>query len=109
MGSGLNLLANRAFADDALTRLPDDLHFNPYLLLDMFDRGTRVSFFPISWREEDQVSNVRMTSQALKTLGAAARYTFARKAFRRGDFRTTQHSDYAFSPVATFAGRGIVG
>jgi dolichol-phosphate mannosyltransferase len=105
MGSGLNLLAKRAFADSALMRLPDDLHFNPYLLLDMFDRKQRVRFFPISWREEDQVSNVRMTSQALKTLGAAVRYAFARKAFRSGDFRKTLRDDYGFSPVMTFAGR----
>ena len=102
MGSGLNLLSRRAFSDEALNRLPDDLHFNPYLLLDMFDRGRSVRFFPISWREEDQVSNVRMTSQAIKTLGAAARFAFARQAFRTNDFRTAQHSDYCFTPVATF-------
>lgn len=101
MGSGLNLLAERAYTDSALTRLPDDLHFNPYLLLEMFDRRQRVRFFPISWREEDQVSNVRMTSQALKTLGAAARYAFARKAFRSRDYRQVRHADYAFSPVET--------
>ena len=99
MGSGLNLLSKQAYADPALDRLPDDLHFNPYLLLDMFDRGQRVRFFPISWREEDQVSNVRMTSQAIKTLGAATRYVFARQAFRSIDHRGVRHADYTFSPV----------
>jgi len=102
MGSGLNLLSERAFSDPAVERLPDDLYFNPYLLLSLFDRGLKVSFFPISWREEDQVSNVRMTSQALHTLGAALRYAFTRAAFRTGDFRSFGDHDYAFTAVTNF-------
>ena len=102
MGSGLNMLARRAFADPALIRLPDDLFFNPYLLLDMYDRGNRVMFFPISWREDDQVSNVKMASQAMKTLGAPREYLFARERFRRTDYRRVKHERYAFDAVATF-------
>ena len=104
MGSGLNILARKAYADEAILRLPDDLHFNPYLLLDMYDRGNAVAFFPISWREEDQVSNVKMASQALKTLGAAARYALARRRFRSGDFRAAPRSTYAFETLARFEG-----
>lgn len=103
MGSGLNMLARKAFADPALTRLPDDLFFNPYLLLDMYDRGNSVMFFPISWREEDQVSNVKMVSQALKTLGAPREYAFSRKRFRSADYRSVKHDAYAFDTVAAFA------
>lgn len=102
MGSGLNLLARSAFSDPALLRLPDDLHFNPYLLLDMVDRGNKVTFFPISWREDDQVSNVKMASQALKTLGAAKRYAFSRKHFQAKDYRRVKHSRYAFDVIASF-------
>lgn len=102
MGSGLNILAHKAYSDPAILRLPDDLHFNPYLLLDMYDRGNRVAFFPISWREEDQVSNVKMASQALKTLGAAARYALARRRFRASDFRALPRSAYAFETIARF-------
>lgn len=102
MGSGLNILARKAFADPALLRLPDDLHFNPYLLLDLYDRGRSVAFFPISWREEDQVSNVKMASQALKTLGAAVRYAFARSDFRRRDHRAVRRDRYGFDILARF-------
>jgi dolichol-phosphate mannosyltransferase len=102
MGSGLNLLSERAFSDAAIERLPDDLYFNPYLLLSLFDRRLQVGFFPISWREEDQVSNVRMTSQALHTLGAAIRFAFARTAFRTRDFRSVREDDYSFTAIATF-------
>jgi hypothetical protein len=102
MGSGLNLLARPAFSDPAILRLPDDLHFNPYLLLDLYDRGRRVAFFPISWREEDQVSNVKMASQAMKTLGAAARYALARRDFRARDYRAVRRDSYAFDAIARF-------
>ena len=102
LGSGLNILSRRAYADPALQRLPDDLHFNPYLLLDMYARGQRVSFFPISWREEDQVSNVKMASQAMQTLGAAARFFCSRRAFQNRDYRTVRHSQYSFETMARF-------
>lgn len=104
MGSGLNILARKAYSDQAILRLPDDLHFNPYLLLDMYDRGNAVGFFPISWREEDQVSNVKMASQALKTLGAAARYALARSRFRASDFRAVPRTAYEFETTARFEG-----
>lgn len=100
MGSGLNLLARSAFSDRRLTRLPDDLHFNPYLLLDMIGNGRSVHFFPISWREDDQVSNVRMISQALETLRAPLLYTFAGTAFRTRDFRVRPRESYAFDVVS---------
>lgn len=106
MGSGLNLLARSAFSDPAILRLPDDLHFNPYLLLDMFDRGNKVMFFPISWREDDQVSNVKMVSQALKTLDAAKVYALSRRRFRAEDYRRIQHDKYAFDTIARFE-RGV--
>jgi glycosyltransferase involved in cell wall biosynthesis len=104
LGSGLNILARKAYADPELLRLPDDLHFNAYLLLDLYDRSRRVCFFPISWREEDQVSNVKMASQALKMLAAAARFFFARGGYRRRDYRAVRHTAYRFGTLARFEG-----
>jgi glycosyltransferase involved in cell wall biosynthesis len=104
MGSGLNLLARAAFSDRRLQRLPDDLHFNPYLLLDLIGNGRSVHFFPISWSEDDQVSNVKMVSQALQTLHAPILYTFAPRSFRTRDFRRQPRSEYRFDVIAEFAG-----
>jgi glycosyltransferase involved in cell wall biosynthesis len=99
LGSGLNLLAAEAFTDPAVDRLPDDLYFNPYLLLHLIGSGKSVRFFPISWREDDQVSNVKMTSQALRTLRAPLLFTFRRRKFRSTDFRTLKHTDYEFDII----------
>ena len=108
MGSGLNLLSRAAFTDSRLMRLPDDLHFNPYLLLDMIGNGRTVHFFPISWREDDQVSNVKMASQALHTLRAPLLYAFARKRFRQRDFRRQARTEYVFDIVERFEISGPV-
>jgi glycosyltransferase involved in cell wall biosynthesis len=100
LGSGLNVFSRTVFPPEITMHLPDDLHFNPYLLAALVDRGMRVTFFPISWREDDQVSNVRMASQALKTLGAAREYLTSRVFLRTGEHRTVPRDQYTFEVVA---------
>jgi len=103
LGSGLNVLARSAFLDPAIKRLPDDLYFNPYLLLHLIASGKSVAFFPISWREDDQVSNVKMVSQALRTLRAPLLFAFACRRFREMDFRARKRRQYRFDVIADLA------
>jgi dolichol-phosphate mannosyltransferase len=100
LGSGLNIFARSVFADSAHTRNADDLRFNVYLLLRAIDQKRRLLFFPISWREDDQVSNVRMFSQAGKTLEILLQFILDRAAFRSTDHRAKAHEAYAFDVVA---------
>lgn len=99
LGSGLNIFAQSIFADPSLARYADDLRFNVYLLLGMIDRGMSFEFFPISWREDDQVSNVKIVSQSLKTLQILAEYTLKRANFRTGEHRAVAHESYRFDVV----------
>jgi glycosyltransferase involved in cell wall biosynthesis len=96
LGSGLNVFGRSVFERSVSQQLPDDLHFNPYLLVAMVDRRFRVHFFPITWREEDQVSNVRMASQALKTLSAAREYAMNKRYLREGEHRAVPRDEYVF-------------
>ena len=96
LGSGLNVFSQTVFPREVTLRLPDDLHFNPYLLVAMVGRGMRIAFFPISWREDDQVSNVRMLSQAVKTLGAAREYLLSPEYLRSGEHRRIPRDEYTF-------------
>ena len=100
LGSGLNVFSRTVFPPEITMHLPDDLHFNPYLLVTMVDRGMRIVFFPISWREDDQVSNVRMASQALKTLAAAREYLTNRRFLRSGEHRRIPRTEYTFDVLA---------
>jgi dolichol-phosphate mannosyltransferase len=105
LGSGLNVFAASVFAEDHARRFPDDLRFNVYLLLSLHDRGLRVSYFPISWREDDQVSNVKLFSQALRTVAAAGEYVVRREHVRSGEHREVPRETYTFDVVAEHSGQ----
>lgn len=103
LGSGLNIFAEAVFADPGIARYADDLRFNVYLLLGSLDRGMKLKFFPISWREDDQVSNVKIVSQSLKTLQILGEYALRRSQFRAGEHRAVAHASYAFDVLGTHA------
>jgi dolichol-phosphate mannosyltransferase len=104
LGSGLNIFGTEAFANASAVRFPDDLRFNVHLLLSLYDRDLRVSYFPISWREDDQVSNVRMLSQALRTATAAGEYVVRREHLRSSEHRSLPREEYTFEVVAEHRG-----
>jgi glycosyltransferase involved in cell wall biosynthesis len=80
LGSGLNLYRVATLAAHEWRGFADDLTFNYFLILASAAWRWRMRFVPISWRESDQTSNVRMFRQARRMLGLVARYTFARGA-----------------------------
>ncbi len=60
LGSGLNVFRISALAEKAYLRFPDRLTFNYYFLAWMVLTHTKFTYFPLCWREEDQVSNARL-------------------------------------------------
>ncbi len=59
LGSGLNLFALKDLDKRTYLEFADKLTFNFELLLDLIRRKVRFAYVPITWREEDQVSNAR--------------------------------------------------
>ena len=98
LGSGLNLFRVSSFADGAHLRFADDLTFNYHLSLWMAARRWRLRFLPISWREEDQRSNVNLVRQGVTTLGLVAQYVRDPEAFFARDF--AGHASYTAQVVA---------
>jgi dolichol-phosphate mannosyltransferase len=96
LGSGLNIFGPRVLRIEGLTHYADDLRFNIFLLIGMLKQGLALKYFPISWREDDQVSNVKMTSQALKTLNILRDALLNERQFREMDHRDVQHAEYRF-------------
>ncbi len=73
LGSGLNLFKLEDLKDHNYLGFGDTITFNIDLLLDYFSKKTPLLFVPITWREEDQVSNARnfnVGSTAVKKLFA---------------------------------------
>ena len=79
LGAGLNLYRTEYLRSRFYLPFPNDLTFNVYLLLYGAYSGSRFCFFPLSWREEDQVSNAKLFAQTKRTLGLLVSYVFARK------------------------------
>lgn len=59
LGSGLNLFALSDLNQSTYLQFADKLTFNYELLLDLIKRKVKFAYVPITWREEDQVSNAR--------------------------------------------------
>ena len=68
LGSGLNLYSVDMLKDGFYEKFPDNLMFNYLMILASEYYGHDIKFYPVSWREDDQVSNVKMFDQATKVL-----------------------------------------
>jgi hypothetical protein len=106
LGSGLNIFSRSVFAEMDLRTYADDLRFNNFLLLGLVDGGKRFRFFPISWREDDQISNVRLVSQSVGMLRLLFDYVARRQAFRTQDFRREAFETYGFDVLHEIATEG---
>jgi hypothetical protein len=54
-----------------------------------------VRFFPITWREDDQVSNVKLFRQAFKVWSLLMGYVFCRGAFLSRELRAKPFNTYS--------------
>ena len=88
LGSGLNMYRVDMLRKPFYRKYRDDLMFNYCMILGSCYYGHRIRFFPILWREDDQVSNVKMARQAVTVLRLLASYMRNKK-----KFVTTEHRD----------------
>lgn len=59
LGSGLNVFKLEALSDHTYLEFADKLTFNFELLLYLISKKAKLCYYPITWRESDQVSNAR--------------------------------------------------
>ncbi len=86
LGSGLNIYKTAYLRDPFYMSFPNDLSFNVFLLLYGVYADSEFRFFPLTWREEDQVSNARLWKQTRRMLGLLFTYVFRKKkVFSRRD------------------------
>ncbi len=94
MGSGLNMLSVKSLSTKYYMPFANNLTFNVYLLFYLAYSKTNFTFFPILWREDDQVSNAKMFSQAFHILKMLGRYmTNAKKLFTEDN---NEQKDYSY-------------
>lgn len=93
LGSGLNMYSVKMLTSKFYEKFPDNLMFNYLMILASEYYGTDIKFFPISWREDDQVSNVKMVSQAKKVLAMLFEYYRDPNAITK-DYREIERESY---------------
>lgn len=94
LGSGLNLYRVKTLKNKYFTKFPDDLTFNYVMILASIYFKQKIKFFPISWRDEDQISNVRLFKQAFKVLLILFNFIADKYNFLRSDMRSLKFKSY---------------
>ena len=103
LGSGLNMYRVKTLESRYYLRFKDNLMFNCYMLLASYYLKQKLCFFPIVWREDDQVSNVKMFNQALRTLGMLWAYIKDKPGILTGEFRDTIIEEYTSQVIYSTA------
>jgi dolichol-phosphate mannosyltransferase len=93
LGSGLNLFRLKDLADHVYLGYDDRMTFNIDLLLGYYSKKTNILFYPISWSEEDQVSNARNM-----TIGKIALRQLFRWRFGMSKFEHHEPGEYTCTP-----------
>lgn len=79
LGSGLNMYKVSYLKKTFYNSFPDDLTFNVYMLIYGIYSKSHFAFFPISWREDDQISNAKLMKQSKDIANFVLSYLFKRK------------------------------
>lgn len=99
LGSGLNLFRVSAFKDGFHLKFADDLTFNYYLILAVAARDHALRFFPLTWREDDQVSNAKLGKMGVQILGLLWRRVSNAQKFLSGEHRAQPRDAYPSTEI----------
>jgi glycosyltransferase involved in cell wall biosynthesis len=101
LGSGLNMYAVSKLRDRWWLKNSDDLTFNYHMLLRSYAHGWKIRYFPVSWREDDQISNVKLFRQATRVASLPFLYASRRQNYLSRNFSGRPTADYTCKVVAT--------
>lgn len=101
LGSGLNMYRVDILRDGFYLKNKDNLMFNYCMVMEHAYYKHKVKFFPIIWKEDDQVSNVKMVNQAITVLKMLGSYIKNNKAFVEGEHRDKIIDAYTAQVVYT--------
>lgn len=98
LGSGLNIYNVNMLRSRYYQRFPDNLMFNYCMVMAIDYYNQDAVYYPVSWREDDQVSNVKMGKQAVKVLKMLKDYA-VNKGSIMGDYRDKKIDTYAADEI----------
>lgn len=95
LGSGLNMYKVKTLESRYFMKYPDTLYFNDLMILASCYYKQYMLFYPISWREEDQVSNNKLWSFSCSLLKMLWKYVRNKKQYIETDMRTKKVEKYS--------------
>lgn len=99
LGSGLNMYKVSSLKSKYYLKLPDTLYFNDVMLLMFKYKKMNIKFFPISWREDDQVSNNKLYSFSKSLMKMLYQYMFHREKYLNSDMRVKPIERYSYTEI----------
>ncbi len=79
LGSGLNMYRTEYLKDGFYMYFSNTLSYNVFMLLYGAYSKSKFAFFPLTWREEDQVSNAKFFKQSVEISKLLFKYRFNKK------------------------------
>ncbi|MBO6016311.1 MAG: glycosyltransferase family 2 protein [Lachnospiraceae bacterium] len=98
LGSGLNMYKVKMLRDGFFEKFPDNLMFNYVMILASGYYHHKIRFYPVSWREDDQVSNVKMLDQSVTVLKMAVEYLLDHESIHK-EYREVVRSAYTCEEI----------
>lgn len=101
LGSGLNMYKTEILKNKFYLKYKDNLVFNYCMVMGSSYYKHKVKFFPIIWREDDQVSNVKMVNQAITVLKLLGSFVLNKKKFIAEEHRDKVIKEYSAQVIYT--------
>lgn len=95
LGSGLNMYKVDVLKNKFYEKYIDNLMFNYCMIMGSAYYKHKIKYFPIIWREDDQISNVKMTNQAIKVLKLLIQFVKNKKQFVLNEHRDNNIEQYS--------------
>lgn len=102
LGSGLNMYKTEILKNKFYLKYKDNLIFNYCMIMGSAYYKHKIKFFPIVWREEDQVSNVKMLNQAITVLKLLISFVGNKKKFVQDEHRDKIVENYTAQVVYSY-------
>lgn len=94
LGGGLNIYNVNMLKNKFYEKFPDALTFNYLMTMAADFYKHKYMFFPLTWKEEGQVSNVKVTSQAFDLLNKLFKYMLNKEKFIKSELRNNIIVEY---------------
>lgn len=99
LGSGLNLYKVDMLRSHFYLKFPDKLYFNDVMVLAASYYRQSIKFFPITWKEDDQQSNVKLFQFGLRLLKMTFSFAFRKKRFMESEMREKPVENYEYDVI----------